>query len=101
MENILNKIIELDRQAKQKVFQAKEKEENIESYISKKIEEEKQTIDSKYLNKKKIIQEKYDEKLEKRKKEIDEENKKTIDKLHQMYENSKQQILGELLNEII
>ena len=37
MENILNKIIELDRQAKQKVFQAKEKEENIESYISKKI----------------------------------------------------------------
>ena len=31
----------------------------------------------------------------------DEENKKTIDKLHQMYENSKQQILGELLNEII
>ena len=52
MENILNKIIELDRQAKQKVSQAKEKEENIESYISKKIEEEKQAIDSKYLNKK-------------------------------------------------
>ena len=67
MENIINKIIELDASAKNKILKIKEKEDNIETYISEQIEKEKEVIDSRFLFKKKKIQEKYDEMFEKRK----------------------------------
>ena len=41
MDGILNKIINLDNQAKNKIIQIKQKEENIETYISETIEKEK------------------------------------------------------------
>ena len=42
MDLILNKIIDLDNAAKSKISEIKEKEENIETYISQKIEKEKE-----------------------------------------------------------
>ena len=40
MDNILNKIIELDNTAKKRIMDIREKEENIETYISKEIEKQ-------------------------------------------------------------
>ena len=60
MDGILNKIINLDNQAKNKIIQIKQKEENIETYISETIEKEKKEIDSRFLYKRTVTQEKYD-----------------------------------------
>ena len=51
MDLILNKIIDLDNAAKSKISEIKEKEENIETYISQQIEKEKELIDSRFLYK--------------------------------------------------
>ena len=72
MDLILNKIIDLDNAAKSKISEIKEKEENIETYISQQIEKEKELIDSRFLYKRKKTQEKYDEMLSQKTKELDE-----------------------------
>lgn len=68
MDNILNKIIELDNSAKKKIMDIRKKEENIETYISEEIEKEKAKIDSKYLFKRKIMEEKYNDMFEQKSK---------------------------------
>ena len=100
MDGILNKIINLDNQAKNKIIQIKQKEENIETYISETIEKEKKEIDSRFLYKRKITQEKYD----KIKKVLDArviEKDKQINKIREKYEQEKQQIIEKMLSEIV
>ena len=65
MDLILNKIIDLDNAAKSKISEIKEKEENIETYISQQIEKEKELIDSRFLYKRKKTQEKYEQEKQK------------------------------------
>lgn len=77
MDGILNKIINLDNQAKNKIIQIKQKEENIETYISETIEKEKKEIDSRFLYKRKITQEKYDKMFEESKKKLDRRKRQT------------------------
>ena len=84
MDGILNKIINLDNQAKNKIIQIKQKEENIETYISETIEKEKKEIDSRFLYKRKITQEKYDKMFEESKKKLDEEKDKQINKMRKI-----------------
>mgnify|MGYP001257957207 CR=1 FL=1 len=59
LEMILNKIVALDEEAKQKITEIKEKEENIETYISEEIEKEKEKIDAKFLYKRKNLEIKF------------------------------------------
>ena len=101
MDLIINKIIDLDNAAKSKITSIREKEENIENYISEEIEKKKELIDSRYLYKRKNIQEKYNEMFEQKKKQLDEEKEKEINKLHEKYEQEKPKILKELLEGII
>lgn len=101
MDSVISKIIELDNISKKKIREIKEKEENIENYISEKIESEKEKIDSKYMYKRKILQEKYDAMLLEKKKIIDEETNRQINNIHENYEKNKQITLQKLLNEII
>lgn len=101
METIINKIIELDDNAKSMVKIIKEKEENIETYIDEKLQIEKEKIDNKYLYKRKNIQEKYDIMFENKKIEIDEEKKRQINNLREKYEQAKKIILEKLLDSII
>ena len=89
MDGILNKIINLDNQAKNKIIQIKQKEENIETYISETIEKEKKEIDSRFLYKRKITQEKYDKMFEESKKKLDEEKDKQIDLMAEYIESKK------------
>ena len=101
MDGILNKIINLDNQAKNKIIQIKQKEENIETYISETIEKEKNEIDSRFLYKRKITQKKYDKMFEESKKKLDEEKDKQINKIREKYEQEKQQIIEKMLSEIV
>lgn len=101
MDNILNKIIELDNTAKKRIMDIREKEENIETYISEEIEQEKAKIDSKYLFKRKKMQEKYDEMFEQKKQELDSEKEKQISLIKEKYEQEKGKILETVLNNII
>ena len=101
MDNILNKIIELDNTAKKRIMDIREKEENIETYISEEIEKEKAKIDSKYLFKRKKMQEKYDEMFEQKKQELDSEKEKQISLIKEKYEQEKGKILETVLSNII
>ncbi len=101
MENIINKIIELDASAKNKILKIKEKEDNIETYISEQIEKEKEVIDSRFLFKKKKMQEKYDEMFEKRKTEIDNDKNEQIQQLKAKYEIEREKIINKVIEEII
>lgn len=101
MEVILNKIIDLDNQAKSKILQIKQKEENIETYISETLEKEKKVIDNRFLYKRKKIQEKYDNMFEEAKNRLNEEKYKQINILREKYEQNKQQIIEKTLNEIV
>ena len=101
MDGILNKIINLDNQAKNKIIQIKQKEENIETYISETIEKEKKEIDSRFLYKRKVTQEKYDKMFEESKKRLDEEKEKQINKIREKSEQEKHQIIEKMLNEIV
>ena len=101
MEVILNKIIDLDNQAKSKILQIKQKEENIETYISETLEKEKKVIDNRFLYKRKKIQEKYDNMFEEAKNRLNEEKYKQINILREKYKQNKQQIIEKTLNEIV
>ena len=101
MEVILNKIIDLDNQAKSKILQIKQKEENIETYISETLEKEKKVIDNRFLYKRKKIQEKYDNMFEEAKNRLNEEKYKQINILREKYEQNKQQIIEKTLNESV
>lgn len=101
MENIINKIIELDASVKNKILKIKEKEDNIETYISEQIEKEKEVIDSRFLFKKKKMQEKYDEMFEKRKTEIDNDKNEQIQQLKAKYEIEREKIINKVIEEII
>ena len=101
LENIINKIIELDEQAKRKIKTIKEKEENIEIYINEKLKIEKEKIDNKFLYKKRKIQKKYDLNFEQSKLKIDEYKKKQITELQKIYEQEKQDIMQKIVESII
>lgn len=101
MEVILNKLIDLDNQAKSKILQIKQKEENIETYISETLEKEKKVIDNRFLYKRKKIQEKYDNMFKEAKNRLNEEKYKQINILREKYEQNKQQIIEKTLNEIV
>lgn len=101
MENIINKIIELDNNAKSKIKVIKEKEKNIETYINETLQIEKEKIDNRFAYKRKNMQEKYNVKFEQKKIELDKQKQKQITNLQTKYEQAKQDILEELLNSII
>lgn len=101
LENIINKLIELDNMAKLKINGIKEKEENIETYISERIEREQKIIDSQFAYKKKNLQEKYDMRLKEEIAKIDEKKELKIRELQNRYAQEKEKILNDLLKEII
>lgn len=101
LENIINKMIELDDNAKAKIREIKEKEENIETYISERLEKEKEQIDTRFAFRKKNLQEKYDVMLEEEKMKLEEKKKEKIKNLQEKYEQEKDKILEELLREIV
>ena len=101
LENIINKIIELDENAKRKIRTIKEKEENIEIYINEKLKIEKEKIDNKFLYKKRNIQEKYDLNFEQSKLKIDEYKKNQIMEWQKVYEQEKQDIMQKIVQSII
>lgn len=101
MENIIDKIIELDNAAKNKILEIKEREDNIETYISKQIEKEKENIDSRFLLKKKILQEKYNEKFEKKKEELNIYKSQQIKVIQERYEKEREKIINKIIDEIV
>ena len=101
LEEIINKIINLDNKAKEKIKTIKEKEEKIESYINEQLQIEKDKIDGKFLYKKKNIQEKYDKLFEDRRQKLDQEKQNQIININQKYEQEKQKIIDQLLKSII
>ena len=101
MEDVINKIIELDECARKKIKIIEEKENNIETYINEKLKVEKEKIDNIIAYKKKNRQEKYEQEFTKRKELIDEYKQKQIIELQNKYEKEKQEIVKKIVNNII
>ena len=63
MEELINQIVELDNHAKEKIRSIKDKEDNIETYISETLEKEKKKLDSRYVFMKKNAEERFNNKF--------------------------------------
>ena len=63
LEELINQIVELDNHAKEKIRSIKDKEDNIETYISETLEKEKKKLDSRYVFMKKNAEERFNNKF--------------------------------------
>lgn len=101
MEDIIDRIVFLDNNAKAKVNDIKLKSENIENIITRNLEKEKSRIDNEYAFKKNKLQEKYDLLFKKRKEDIDKFKNSEINRLQELYLNKKDKDINDLLNSIM
>ena len=101
LEEIIKEIIQIDNSALAKIKQIKEKEENIENFISEKLKKEKEKIDSIYLFKKKAVQKKYDEMYEENILVLDKQKEDKINKLKATYSENKNHILENLIKNVL
>lgn len=100
MEEILNKIIEIDNNAKAIVNEEKNKKENIEDIIEQEFKTQKTVIDLEYKDE---INKKRNEKtaqLEERKREIDDNLQIEIDKIQKSYYENESEIIANILSSI-
>lgn len=101
LEEIINKIIELDNNAKRKIIEVKNKEDNIENYINERLIKEKEKADSQYAFKKKKFQEKYDFMYEQKIGLLEEKKEKKISELQEKYKLNQKATIENLLKNII
>lgn len=100
-EDLINKLINLDNEAKHELKEIEEKEENIEYYINQKLTTEKAKIDNMYVFKKKNLQDSYDKKWEKEKQVLDEKKEQALSRLREKYNEEKENIITDILGEIM
>ena len=100
-EELINKLINLDNEAKHELKEIEEKEENIEYYINQKLTTEKAKIDNMYFFKKKNLQDGYDKKWEKEKQVLDEKKGQALGRLRERYNEEKEKIITDILAEIM
>lgn len=100
MEEILNKIIEIDNKAKAIVNEEKDKKENIEDIIEQEFKTQKAVIDLEYkdeINKKKAEK---TAQLEEKKIKIDNNLQTEIDKIQKSYYENESEIIANILSSI-
>ena len=101
MEELINQIVELDNHAKEKIRSIKDKEDNIETYISETLEKEKKKLDSRFVFMKKNAEERFNNKFAQEKERLDKSKTEELEKLRQKYSKQKDTILRNLVDSII
>lgn len=100
MEEIFNKIIEIDNNAKAITNLEKEKKINLEEYIESEFVIKKVVIDMEFKDDVEVQKKKYNEMFQEKKKEIDEKNKQEIDDIEKIYKEKENEIIENIITNI-
>lgn len=100
MEEIFNKIIEIDNNAKSITNMEKEKKLNIEEYIESEFGIKKVVLDMEFKDEIELQKRKYDEMFQEKKQEIDEKTKKEIEDVQNIYREKENEIIENIISNI-
>lgn len=100
MEEIFNKIIEIDNNAKSITNMEKEKKLNIEEYIESEFGIKKVVLDMEFKDEIELQKRKYDEMFQEKKQEIDEKTKKEIEDVQTIYREKENEIIENIISNI-
>lgn len=101
MDNIINKVISIDNEAKNIITKAEEKQENTENYVEEELKIRQTKIEEEM---RKIINEKqkdYDYELKKQAHRIDIDTIRNLEKLKENYNRTKDKMLEDAYFKII
>ncbi len=94
-EELISKIIEIDKKAKEQIDKEKNKKENMKEFVEKEFAQKKQEIDGEYHIKIEFEKKKYAEKFLEEKKKIDEEIIKELEDVAQRYKDNEERMINE------
>lgn len=100
MEEIFNKIIEIDNNAKSITNMEKEKKLNIEEYIESEFGIKKVVLDMEFKDEIELQKRKYEEMFQEKKQEIDEKTKKEIEDVQNIYREKENEIIENIISNI-
>lgn len=101
MEEIINKLIEIDNESRNKIEVAERTKENIDEMIDEKLQKEKQKIDSLYSAKIRLKQDEYKTKLENEEVRVENETNNKILNINEKYLKNKENISEMIFKKII
>ena len=101
MENIINKLLEIDAHAKSVVLEYQEKKNNLDVYVSEEINKRKRDIDSTYNFKINFRKQEFQRKLEEKKSAMQKIKENGIKELQVRYNIEKERLANEIYNSII
>ncbi len=101
MEEIINKLIDIDKMSKSIVNEQNIRKENIDDLIEMEIEKQKTQIDANFELKLKLKNEEISRRLEENKQRLLEKEKSEIEKIEKQYNDLKEQKINKIINEII
>lgn len=97
MEEIFNKIIEIDNNAKSITNLEKEKKLNLDEYIESEFGIKKVVIDMEFKDDLEVQKKKYEEMFQEKKKEIDEKTKQEIEDVEKVYKEKESEIIENII----
>ncbi len=100
MEEIFNKIIEIDNNAKSITNIEKEKKLNIEEYIESEFGIKKVVLDMEFKDEVNLQKRKYEEMFQEKKQEIDKKVKQEIEDVENAYKEKEKEIIANIISSI-
>ncbi len=101
MEDILNKIIEIDKKARDVIDNEKDKKQNMEEYVENEFKIKKEIIEKEYKERLNKEKDKYNNMFETRKSELDEQLRSEVEKLTNSYKEKESQVIQDIIASII
>lgn len=100
LEEIFNKIIEIDRNAKEITNIEKEKKLNMDEFIESEFGIKKVVLDMEFKDEIDLQKRKYDEMLDEKKQEINQNVNEEIDKIDRKYSEKENEIIEKIITDI-
>lgn len=100
MEDIFNKIIEIDEKSKEIVSSEKEKKQNIDEFIENEFNTKKVVLDMEFKEHIEAEKQKYEEMFMQKKEEIDEQVKTQIEDVEEKYKNIEKEIIRNFIDSV-
>lgn len=100
MEEIFNKIIDIDKKAKDIVESEKNRKINIEEYIEKEFTAQKALLDAEFKNEIDQKKKMYDNNFEEVKQKINSNSQKEIEEIEKIYREQENDIIQNIINSI-
>lgn len=101
MRETINQLVDIDHNSKKVINDCKEKEDNIENYITIELEKRKSEVSAKYKYKINFLKTECEKEFNKKTEEIKIETQKIIEKIQHEYNKNKEEKIGQIINKIL